>query len=166
MTARECLASAIRLEERSRELYEVLALRHGREAELRQFFTAMALEEEQHTARLHSLARHLTAAELDMAAPAHLAETMAAMDAEIVAILAEDERLGPAGLASVLQRLVDFENWYTGVHAENLCDLFAPTLKRLFSSLAEQDRTHHDLLHRVQQALAGVRSRTRAESGD
>ena len=57
---------------------------------------------------------------------------------------------------------MDFENWYTCVHAEDLCDLFAPKLKPIFASLAEQDRTHHELVDRARRALSQLRVGERA----
>lgn len=146
MNARECLDRAIELELQARKAYETLALRHAGEADLRQVFLSLALEEEHHADRVRALGRHMTAAELATAAPRDVVEAMAAMAADLEGLLSLDAGNAPGGTAEVLARVVELEKRHVAVHAENLCRVFVPSMQGLFVALARHDSQHLRLL--------------------
>ncbi len=146
MKVRECLDRAVRLELQAKKVYETLALRHADAPDLRQVFLSLALEEEHHADRLRALGRHMTEPELAREVPPELRVAMQEMAADLDGILAQDEAGGAGEPAGVLARVTELERRHVVVHAENLCQLFAPSMEGLFAALARHDSQHRRLL--------------------
>ncbi len=152
----ECLEAAARMEVLAQDVYSALAIRYGERSDLRELFSALALEEEQHADRIRALVGNRTNQVLSDATTDRLTETMKAVEAELVALM----EVGADGRAldapdEILRKVIDFEKRFESIHAEYLAPDFAPGMQGLFSSLARQDRKHIELLKQALNGRAG-----------
>ena len=156
MTSIECLEAAARVEDLAQSLYSALAIRYGDRPDLRELFSGLAMEEEQHANRLRSLAQHPTNQDLSDASKARLVRALNLMEAELAALSrtgADGRRLEDPD--EILRGLVDFECRSASIHAEYLAQDFAPGMQSLFSALARKDRDHVELLRQALNGRAG-----------
>ena len=156
MTPVECLEAVARMEVLAQDMYSALAIRYGDRPDLRELFSALALDEEHHADRIRALAQHQTNQDLSDATRARITATLEAMQAELVALMevgADGRALAAPG--EILRKVIDFEKRFESIHAEYLAPDFAPGMQGLFSSLARQDRRHIELLKQALDALDG-----------
>jgi len=156
MTPVECLEEAARMEVLAQDVYSALAIRYGDRPDLRELFSGLAVEEEQHANRVRALAQHRTNQDLSAAVLARLTRTLKAMETELFALM----EVGSDGRAldapdEILRKVIDFECRFAPIHAEYLAQVFAPGMQSLFSALARQDRNHVELLKQALSARAG-----------
>ena len=156
MTPVECLEEAARMEVLAQDVYSALAIRYGDRPDLRELFSGLAVEEEQHANRVRALAQHRTNQDLSAAVLARLTRTLKAMETELFALM----EVGSDGRAldapdEILRKVIDFEYRFAPIHAEYLAQIFAPGMQSLFSALARQDRNHVELLKQALSARAG-----------
>ncbi len=147
VTPRDCLDRAARIERLAQALYSTLAERTRHWPLLQQLFARLAAEEEQHALRILALSRQDLSEGWDAARAREVVESLGAMEAELERITAEV--VGNPALrdsAGILALVSGFESRFATLHAEELAQLFAPEVRRLFAALAAQDLQHVELL--------------------
>jgi rubrerythrin len=146
-TASQCLGAAVRLELAAQELYTELSGRFFHEPYLRDLFHRLAEEERQHAMRIRMLSRHQGNAPWT---PEVLQRAVTALNSAEAAIAGlKKEFSAPSARldgVTVLRRVGEVETQFNAIHAEDLAKSLDPTIQKLFSSLAEQDTKHRDLI--------------------
>jgi rubrerythrin len=156
MTPEECLESAAWMENQAQNVYSALAIRYGERSDLRELFSGLAKEEEQHADRVRALALHRAKRDLSDATMARIAGTLKAVEAELAKLMAvgADGRR-PDEPEEILRKVTDFEKRFESIHAEYLAQDFAPGMQGMFFSLARSDRKHAELLKQARDAHRG-----------
>jgi len=146
-TAAQCLGAAARLEMATQELYTELSGRFFHEPYLRELFNRLAEEEHQHAMRIRMLSRHQGNAPWT---PEVLERAITSLNSAEAAIEElKKEFFAPAARldgVTVLRRVAEVETQFNAVHAEDLAKSLDPAIQKLFTSLAEQDTKHRDLI--------------------
>ncbi len=150
MTYYEFFKRAERVELLSRQVYLTLAGDRTTPPGVRELFTGLADEEEEHGRRLQLLATSLRGSSWAAQIVKQSEAAIEAADREYERFLIEVEtRRRPGDLMQLLDRLVQMESRLAYVHAEELAAGAGPEAARLFESMARQDRRHVKLLERV-----------------
>lgn len=152
-TAAACTRAAVELERRSAALYRSLAVRFPDPPWFRELLEGLAVEEDQHALRIRMLERLHPGAlggpeDLDRAGRA-LQEALA-RTLEVEEVVARSLAPSPRVLVDAIARL---EETTGGAHAEVLAAAAAPEVRKLFESLAAQDRNHGSVLARARERL-------------
>jgi len=150
-SAEDILKTAILLEHRGRAFYTTAAQATQSEA-VRKFFTMMAEEESGHIAFLSrqfsEYEKSGKFAENALENPAH--------DAEAAMILSERVRneISAAGFeAAAISAAIDFENRAIQVYQGRANDAADPAEKEMYQALADWERTHFHMLHKIDEDL-------------
>ncbi len=139
--------TAYRLEEACAEIYDALALQFESEADGRDLFRQLALEERQHAARVRLLAARYRHDPRLFDSVDMVARTLDVLLAEARGVL-ERVREGAwaSDLAAAREEMLRLEARFQSAHAEVIAALADPGLKRFFESMAAQDEGHRRLL--------------------
>jgi rubrerythrin len=152
MTSYECFTLAERIERLARDIYAQLAEHPATPLGLKQLFLLLA-DEEEHHAQL--LAAALRGSPLAHSVTKEAATRIEAVASELEAFLVEaTTSRSPGDLPRILERLVDMEERFAFVHAEELTRGADPATARLFTALARQDERHRKLLEEARPAPA------------
>jgi rubrerythrin len=147
VTSHQCFQAAERIETLAQELYTRLAEAFGGRPYLRHLFAQLAVEEGQHAMRISLLARHQGRSPWAAEAVDRVSASLGDMAGEIEAMKAEFARAGSAiDPGEVLRRVVELERRFGSIHAEELCRTADPDVRKLFTSLAEQDARHRAII--------------------
>lgn len=141
--------TACRLEEACAEIYEALALQFEADAQARELFRRLALEERQHASRVRLLAARYRHDSKLFDSVKMAANTLDALLVDARGVL-ERVRAGAwaTDLEAVRSEMVDLEARFQSAHAEVIAALADPALKKFFESMAAQDEGHRRLLGR------------------
>ncbi len=150
-SAEDILKTAILLERRGKAFYTTAARQTESEA-ARKIFTMMAEEEEEH---INFLSRQFSEYEKngkfsknDMEEPVD--------DTEVVLILSEQvkKEISAAGFeAAAISAAIDFENRAIEVYQGRADEATDANEKEMYQMLADWERTHHHLLHKLNEDL-------------
>jgi rubrerythrin len=150
-SAEDILKTAILLEHRGRAFYLTAAKETQSEA-VRQFFTMMAEEENEH---VEFLSRQFA----EYAKNGRFKEnafTNPANDEATTMILSDKikKEISAAGFeAAAISAAIDFENRAIQVYQGRANASTDPNEKEMYQTLADWERTHFDMLHRIDEAL-------------
>jgi rubrerythrin len=157
VTSHEFFKLAELIETLARDIYLRLAEHRSTPAGLSQLFTQLADEEEHHGQRIRLMATSLRGSssvfQLVKAATAGLQSVATELQAFLLEVTT---RRQPGDLPRLLERLVEMEERFSFVHAEELTKVAAPDAARLFASLAKQDVRHRRLLEKVRPQAGGA----------
>jgi rubrerythrin len=150
VTSRDCFRLAERIEVLARDIYTELAYHPGTPPGVGQVLLRLADEEEHHAQRIRLLkATHRNSDWAEKALIA-IATDLQAIAAELGGLLVlARHRRDPDDFAGMFDRLVDMEDRFAFVHAEELTTSAEPEVARLFEALARQDVWHRQLLERA-----------------
>ena len=150
-SAEDILKTAILLEHRGRAFYQTAARETKSEA-VRQFFTMMAEEEKEHieflSRQFAEFAKSGKFAENAFAKPAN--------DAAATTILSDKikQEISAAGFeAAAISAAIDFENRAIQVYQGRANDATDRNEKEMYQTLADWERTHFDMLHKIDEDL-------------
>lgn len=150
-SAEDILKTAILLERRGKAFYSTAARQTESEA-ARKIFTMMAEEEEEHIAFLSKqFAEYEKSGKFsknDVEEPVD--------DTEAVMILSEQmkKEISAAGFeAAAISAAIDFENRAIEVYQGRADEATDPNEKEMYQMLADWERTHHHLLHKLNEDL-------------
>lgn len=150
-SAEDILKTAILLERRGKAFYATAARQTESEA-ARKIFTMMAEEEDEHIAFLSrqfaEYEKNGTFAKNDVETPVD--------DTDVVMILSEQmkKEISAAGFeAAAISAAIDFENRAIEVYQGRADEATDPNEKEMYQMLADWERTHHHLLHRLNEDL-------------
>jgi rubrerythrin len=150
MTNQECFETAIRIETMFRDVYAGLAERYADSPLLRDMFTRLAAEEEQHAQRILLMSRHRADAQWSEEARARIARDLDSVSTALMLMAIEfRSAAGRPDAAEVLERVIDLEHRCGAVHAESLARCLDPEVQGFFHALARQDDNHRELLESV-----------------
>jgi rubrerythrin len=150
MTNEECFETAIRIETLFRDVYAGLAVRFDDSPPLRETFSRLAEEEEQHAQRILLLSRHRADARWSEDAMDRIARDLDSVSTALMLTAIEfRDATGRPDAADVLQRVIDLEHRCGAVHAESLARCLDPEVQGFFHALARQDEHHRELLERA-----------------
>jgi rubrerythrin len=150
VTYYEFFKLAERVELLSRQVYLTLADHPATPPGVRELFTGLADEEEEHGRRIQLLATSLRGSTWANQIVKQAEAGIASATREVEDFLIEVQtRRQPGDLIRILDRLVEMEDRLSYVHAEELAVGAGPAAARLFESMAKQDRRHRKLLERV-----------------
>jgi rubrerythrin len=150
-SAVDILKTAILLERRGKAFYTTAARQSESEA-ARKIFTMMAEEEDEHinflSKQFSELQKTGKFSVNDVEEPAD--------DTEVVMILTEQvkKEISAAGFeAAAISAAIDFENRAIAVYQGRADEATDPNEKDMYQMLADWERTHHHLLHRLNEDL-------------
>ncbi len=150
-SAEDILKTAILLERRGKAFYTTAARQTESEA-ARRIFTMMAEEEEEHIAFLSKqfaeYGKSGKFSKIDIEEPVD--------DTEAVMILSEQvkKEISAAGFeAAAISAAIDFENRAIEVYQGRADEATDPNEKDMYQMLADWERTHHHLLHKLNEDL-------------
>ncbi len=150
-SAEDILKTAILLERRGKAFYAATVRQTESEA-VRKIFTQMAEEEDAH---IEFLSRQFAEYEKSGRFAAN-AGTLPVSDAEAVLILSEQvkKEISAAGFESAaIAAAIDFENRAVEVYQGRANEAPDPNEKELYQMLADWERTHFRLLHKLNEDL-------------
>ncbi len=150
-SAEDILKTAILLERRGKAFYAATVRQTESEA-VRKIFTQMAEEEDAH---IEFLSRQFAEYEKSGRFAAN-AGTLPVSDAEAVLILSErvKKEISAAGFESAaIAAAIDFENRAVEVYQGRANEAPDPNEKELYQMLADWERTHFRLLHKLNEDL-------------
>ncbi len=150
-SAEDILKTAILLERRGKAFYSTAARQTESEA-ARKIFTMMAEEEDEHIAFLsRQFAEYEKSGKFavnDVEEPVD--------DTEVVMILSEQmkKEISAAGFeAAAISAAIDFENRAIEVYQGRADEATDKNEKEMYQMLADWERTHHHLLHKLNEDL-------------
>ena len=150
-SAEDILKTAILLERRGKAFYTTAARQTESEA-ARRIFTMMAEEEDEHIEFLSKQFAEYEKtgkfAKNDIEEPAD--------DTEVVMILSEQvkKEISAAGFeAAAISAAMDFETRAVEVYQGRADEATDPNEKEMYQMLADWERTHHHLLHKLNEDL-------------
>lgn len=150
-SAEDILKTAILLERRGKAFYTTAARQTESEA-ARKIFTMMAEEEDEHieflSKQFAEYEKSGTFASNDLEEPVD--------DTEVVMILSEQvkKEISAAGFeAAAISAAIDFENRAIEVYQGRADEATDPNEKEMYQMLADWERTHHHLLHKLNEDL-------------
>ena len=150
-SAEDILKTAILLERRGKAFYATAARQTESEA-ARKIFTMMAEEEDEHIAFLSKqfaeYEKNGKFSKNDVEEPVD--------DTEVVMILSEQvkKEISAAGYeAAAISAAIDFENRAIEVYQSRADEATDPNEKDMYQMLADWERTHHHLLHKLNEDL-------------
>ena len=150
-SAEDILKTAILLERRGKAFYTTAARQTESEA-ARKIFTMMAEEEEEHITFLSrqfaDYQKNGKFSKIDIDEPVD--------DTEVVMILSEQvkKEISAAGFeAAAISAAIDFENRAIEVYQGRADEATDQNEKEMYQMLADWERTHHHLLHRLNEDL-------------
>jgi len=150
-SAEDVLKTAILLERRGKSFYSIAA-RETKSETIRKIFTMMAEEEDEH---IKFLSRQF--AEFQKSGEFLESEESALADGKIAAEILSDEvkdEISAAGFeAAAISAAIDFENRAIEVYQERANETSDPNEKAMYEMLADWERTHHQLLFRLNEDL-------------
>jgi rubrerythrin len=147
MTSYECFQGAARIELLAQEMYAGLAEKFAGHPYLRQLFSQLSSEEEQHALRILLLARHQGNAAWTADAMERISGRLGVMAAEIESMKAEFAKRDAApDPGEIMRRVVDLERRFGAIHAQELAKWPDLQVQKLFSALAQQDARHQALI--------------------
>jgi len=149
--ASDILKTAILLERRGKAFYSTIAKQTQSEA-VRKIFTMMAEEEDEH---INFLSRQFANYEknkefLKNETSNHIDDT------EVVEILTEEikQQISAASFeAAAIGAAIDFENRAIEVYSNRAEAAIDPNEKEMYQMLADWEKTHHHLLHKLNEDL-------------
>ena len=150
-SAEDVLKTAILLERRGKAFYTTAARQTESEA-ARKIFTMMAEEEEEH---IEFLSKQFAEYEKNGKFSKNDAEAPVD-DTEAVMILSEQvkKEISAAGFeAAAISAAIDFENRAIEVYQGRADEATDPNEKDMYQMLADWERTHHHLLHKLNEDL-------------
>jgi len=150
-SAEDILKTAILLERRGKAFYTTAARQTESEA-ARKIFTMMAEEEEEH---IEFLSKQFAEYEKSGKFAANDVEEPVD-DTEVVMILSEQvkKEISAAGFeAAAISAAIDFENRAIEVYQGRADEATDPNEKEMYQMLADWERTHHHLLHKLNEDL-------------
>jgi rubrerythrin len=150
-SAEDILKTAILLEHRGKAFYATAARETQSEA-VRKFFTMMAEEESGH---IEFLSRQFAEFEKSGKFAENTMEH-SADDAEAAMILSEKikQEISAAGFeAAAISAAIDFENRAINVYQGRANDATDPNEREMYQTLADWERTHFHMLHRIDEDL-------------
>jgi rubrerythrin len=147
VTSQDCFQLAERIELLARDVYAEIASHPGIPPDLRQLMLRLADEEERHAQRIRLLAASQRNSQWAFREMRKIGADLRAVATEQEAFLAAArERRGRADLLETVDRLVEMEERFAFVHAEELTATAEASVARLFQALAGQDEWHRALL--------------------
>jgi len=149
--AEEILKTAILLERRGKAFYGTAARQTESEA-VRKIFTTMAEEEDAH---IEFLSRQFAEYEKSGRFAKNAVEAPAS-DSEAVMILSEQvkKEISAAGFESAaISAAIDFENRAVSIYQGRADESTDPNEKEMYQMLADWERTHFRLLHKLNEDL-------------
>jgi rubrerythrin len=150
-SAEDILKTAILLEHRGKAFYTIAARETQSEA-VRKFFTMMAEEESGH---IEFLSRQFSEFEKSGRFAENTMEH-SVDDAEAAMILSEriKKEISAAGFeAAAISAAIDFENRAIDVYQGRANDATDPNEREMYQTLADWERTHFHMLHRIDEDL-------------
>ncbi len=150
-SAEDVLKTAILLERRGKAFYTTAARNTESEA-ARKIFTMMAEEEDEH---ITFLSKQFSEYEKNGKFSKSNAEEPVD-DTEVVMILTEQvkKEISAAGYeAAAISAAIDFENRAIEVYQGRADEATDPNEKEMYQMLADWERTHHHLLHKLNEDL-------------
>ena len=150
-SAEDILKTAILLERRGKAFY-ITAARDAESEAVRKIFTIMAEEEDEH---IKFLSRQFA----EYKKSGKFAKNDAKVpedDTEMVCILSEQvkDEISAAGFeAAAISAAIDFENRAVTVYQGRADEATDPNEKEMYQMLADWERTHHHLLHKLNEDL-------------
>src|SRR5210317_676652 len=150
-SAEDILKTAILLERRGKAFYTTAARQTESEA-ARKIFTMMAEEEDEH---IEFLSRQFAEYEKSGKFASNNMEEPVD-DTEVVMILSEQvkKEISAAGFeAAAISAAIDFENRAIEVYQGRADEATDANEKEMYQMLADWERTHHHLLHRLNEDL-------------
>jgi len=150
-SAEDILKMAILLEHRGKAFYKTAARETKSEA-VCQFFTMMAEEEDRH---IEFLSKQFAEFEKSGKFAKNIMEKPTA-DAETAIILTDKikKEISAAGFeAAAISAAIDFENRAIEVYQGRANGTSDPNEKELYQKLADWERTHFHMLHRIDEDL-------------
>jgi rubrerythrin len=150
-SAEDILKTAILLELRGKAFYTTTA-REARSEAVRKIFTMMAQEEDAH---IKFLSRQFAEFEKSGKFAKNEAESPAE-DTVAAEILSEQvkKEISAAGFeAAAISAAIDFENRAVDVYQERAGEATDPNEKEMYQVLADWERTHFRLLHKLNEEL-------------
>jgi len=150
-SAEDILKTAILLEHRGKAFYTTAARESQSEA-VRQFFTRMAEEEEEH---IEFLSRQFAEFEKSGKFAKNTMQNPAE-DAEAAIILSDKikKEISAAGFeAAAISAAIDFENRAVDVYQGRANSATDPNEKEMYRTLADWERTHFHMLHQIDEDL-------------
>ncbi len=150
-SAEDILKTAILLEHRGKAFYTTAARQTESEA-VRKFFDRMAEEEDGH---IQYLSRQFSEYEKTGSFGENTFE-VPSNDVEAAKILSEKIRMeiSAAGFeAAAISAAIDFENRAIEVYQQRANTATDPNEKELYQSLADWERTHFHMLHKIDEDL-------------
>jgi rubrerythrin len=154
--AAQCLGAAARLEIAAQDLYTELSGKFFHEPYLRELFRRLAEEEGQHALRIRMLSRHQGNAPWTPEVLERAVTSLNSAEAAL-AVLKKELSVPTARLngVMVLRRVGEVETQFNAIHAEDLSKSLDPKVQQLFTSLAEQDIKHRDLIQAAMTRAVG-----------
>jgi len=150
-SAEDILKTAILLERRGKAFYTTAARQTQSEA-AKKIFTMMAEEEDEHinflSRQFSDYVKNGKFSKNDVEEPAD--------DTEVVMILTEQvkKEISAAGYeAAAISAAIDFENRAIEVYQSRADEATDANEKEMYQMLADWERTHHHLLHRLNEDL-------------
>jgi len=150
-SAEDILKTAILLEYRGKAFYATAARQTESDA-VRKFFESMAGEEEKH---IEFLSRQFAEFEKSGKFARNIFESPVP-DAETAVILSEriQKDISAAGFeAAAISAAMDFENRAVDVYQQRANEATDPNEKEMYQSLADWERTHFHMLHKIDEDL-------------
>ena len=150
-SVQDILKTAILLERRGKALYSTTA-RQTESPAVRKVFSMLADEEDEHV-------KFLSKQYQEYEKTGHFGQNqieLPADDEEVVKILSEQvkKEISAASFeAAAISAAIDFENRAIAVYQERADEAKDPNEKELYQMLADWERTHHHLLHRLNEDL-------------
>ncbi|MCF6170540.1 MAG: ferritin family protein [Bacteroidales bacterium] len=146
----EVLKTAILLERRGKAFY-TQAARNSESKSATKIFEMMAEEEEEHVNFLVKQFRHFQKHQEFLSN-----ETPPEEDDKVVEILTENikKEISAAGFeAAAIGAAIDFENRAIEIYSNRAREATDPNEKEMYQMLADWEKTHHQLLHKLNEDL-------------
>lgn len=150
-TATDILKTAILLERKGKAFYSTIAKQTG-SAAVRKIFTMMAEEEDEHIKFLSEQFKHYEKMKsFTKVDPGNQVD-----DTDVVKILSEEikKEISAASFeAAAISAAIDFENRAIKVYSDRAEEATDPNEKEMYQMLADWEKGHHHLLHRLNEDL-------------
>ncbi len=146
----EVLKTAILLERRGKAFYKQAA-RNSKSKSATRIFEMMAEEEDEHINFLVKQFKNYHKHQEFLVNEAHPEE-----DDTIVGILTENikQEISAAGFeAAAISAAIDFENRAIEIYSKRALEATDPNEKEMYQMLADWEKTHHHLLHKLNEEL-------------
>ncbi len=150
-TASDILKTAILLERRGKAFYSTIA-KQTRSAAVRKIFTMMAEEEDEH---INFLSKQFAHYEKTKSFQKN-EENNQVDDTAAIEILTKEikDQISAASFeAAAISAAIDFENRAIAVYSERAEKATDPNEKEMYQMLADWEKSHHHLLHRLNEDL-------------